>query len=350
MLGFLRKWFASDMAIDLGTANTIIYLDKKGIVLNEPSVVAIEQIGTRTVIRDIGLGAKMMIGRTPGNIRAIRPMKDGVIADYNVTEQMLNSFIRKVHGAKLFTPGPRIIVCVPYSSTPVERRAIHDSALAAGATSVKLISEPMAAAIGSDLPIVEATGSMVVDIGGGTTEVGVVSLGGLVYANSIRIGGDKIDEAISAFVRGKHGVAIGESTSEEIKKKIGGALTEGVDETEMEVSGHHIAEGVPRKLMVSSIEIAEAMAEPISHVIALIRTALQNTPPELAADIATRGVVLTGGGALISGLDKRVARETGLPVRVAEDPLTCVARGSGAALKYIDTLNSVFMDDTPGRA
>jgi len=340
-----RRWFASDMAIDLGTANTIIFLEKRGIVLNEPSVVAIEQIGTRQVIRDIGLGAKLMIGRTPGNIRAVRPMKDGVIADYNVTEQMLNAFIKRVHGAKLFTPGPRIIICVPYSSTPVERRAIHDSAIAAGATEVKLISEPMAAAIGADLPIVEATGSMVIDIGGGTTEVGVVSLGGLVYANSIRVGGDKIDEAISAHVRSQHGVAIGDTTAENIKKQIGSAWLEGMEEEEMEVSGHHIAEGVPRTLRVNGSEIGQAVAEPVSHIVASIKTALQNTPPELAADIATRGVVLTGGGALIKSLDHRVRHETGLPVRVAEDPLTCVARGSGAALKYIDNLNSVFMDD-----
>ncbi len=334
------------MAIDLGTANTIIYLDKKGIILNEPSVVAIEQIGNRQVIRDIGLGAKMMIGRTPGNIRAVRPMKDGVIADYNVTEQMLNAFIKRAHGAKLFTPGPRIIICVPYSSTPVERRAIHDSALAAGATDVKLISEPMAAAIGSDLPIVEATGSMVVDIGGGTTEVGVVSLGGLVYANSIRVGGDKIDEAIAAYVRNQHGIAIGDTTAENVKKQIGNAMPDNLDETEMEVSGHHIAEGVPRKLRLTDTEVSRAITEPISHIISAIKAALQNTPPELAADIASRGVVLTGGGALIASLDRRVASETGLPVKVADDPLTCVARGSGAALKYIDTLHSVFMDDS----
>ena len=346
MLGILRRWLSLDMAIDLGTANTIIYLDKKGIVLNEPSVVAIERIGTRQVIRDIGLGAKAMIGRTPGNIRAVRPMKDGVIADYNVTEQMLNAFIKRVHGAKLFTPGPRIIICVPYSSTPVERRAIHDSAIAAGATDVKLISEPMAAAIGADLPIIEATGSMVVDIGGGTTEVGVVSLGGLVYANSIRIGGDKIDEAISSYVRTTHGIAIGESTAESIKKQIGSAHPKDMEEIELEISGHHIAQGVPRKVTINSTEIGDAIAEPISHIIAVIRTALQNTPPELAADISSRGVVLTGGGALIKALDLRVHHETGLPVQVSEDPLTCVARGSGAALKYIDNLNSVFMDDS----
>ena len=342
MIGIFRRWVSTDMAIDLGTANTIIYVDKQGIVLNEPSVVAIEQVGNRTMIRDIGLGAKMMIGRTPGNIRAVRPMRDGVIADYQITEQMLNTFIKKVHGAKWFTPGPRIVICVPYSSTPVEQRAIQDSALAAGATKVSLISEPMAAAIGAELPIVDATGSMVVDIGGGTTEVGIVSLGGLVYANSIRVGGDKVDEAIAAYVRSSHGIAIGESTSEEIKKQIGSAFPE-AETREMQISGHNIAEGVPRSLRIDSNEIREAISEPINHIVQAIKTALNQTPPELASDIANRGVVLTGGGALIRGLGSRVEQETGLPVKVAEDPLTCVARGSGAALRYVDTLHSVFL-------
>ena len=343
MFKILRRMMAVDLAIDLGTANTIIFVANRGIVLNEPSVVAIEEIGNRRVIRDIGLGAKEMIGRTPGNIRAIRPMRDGVIADYQVTEQMLNTFIKRVHGSKLFTPGPRIVICVPYSSTPVERRAIRDSGLSAGATQVALIAEPMAAAIGAELPIEEASGSLIIDIGGGTTEVGVVSLGGLVYANSIRVGGYKIDEAISNYIRTQHGIAIGEATAESIKKEIASAVSED-DTSEMQVAGHHIADGVPRTITITSNEIHDAIAEPIAAIINAIRVALQNTPPELAADIANRGVTLAGGGALIKNLDRRVHQETSLPVRRAEDPLTCVARGSGAALKYLDSMPSVFFN------
>ncbi len=343
MFSFIRRLMAVDMAIDLGTANTIIYVANRGIVLNEPSVVAIEEIGNRRVIRDIGLGAREMIGRTPGNIRAIRPMRDGVIADYRVTEQMLNTFIKRVHGSKLFTPGPRIVICVPYSSTPVERRAIRDSGLSAGATQVALIAEPMAAAIGADLPVEEASGSLIVDIGGGTTEVGVVSLGGLVYANSIRVGGYKIDEAIATHIRSNHGMAIGEATAEEIKKQIGNADPNS-DNEEMRIAGHHIAEGVPRTITVTSREVHDAMSEPLSQIINAIRTALQNTPPELASDIASRGVCLAGGGALIRNLDRRVQHETSLPVRIAEEPLACVARGSGAALKFLSSMQSIFFD------
>ena len=343
MLGLLRRFFAVDMAIDLGTANTIIFVEDQGIVLNEPSVVAIEQIGNRKIIRDIGIGAKEMIGRTPENIVAIRPMRDGVIADYQVTEQMLNAFIKRVHGTKLFTPGPRIVICVPYSSTPVERRAIRDSGLAAGATRVALIAEPMAAAIGADMPVEDPNGSLIVDIGGGTTEVGVVSLGGLVYANSIRVGGYKIDEAIANHVRKKHGIAVGETTAENIKKTIATAFVdEGEEPEEMRISGHNIAEGVPRAITINSTEIHDAIAEPLNQIILAIRFALQSTPAELASDIANTGVVLAGGGALIRNLEKRVAAETHLPVRTANDPLTCVARGSGAALKYLSNMESIF--------
>ena len=343
MIDVFRRFFAVDMAIDLGTANTIIYVEDQGIVLNEPSVVAIEQVGASKVIRDIGIGAKEMIGRTPENIVAVKPMRDGVIADYQVTEQMLNAFIKRVHGTKLFTPGPRIVICVPYNSTPVERRAIRDSGLAAGATQVSLIAEPMAAAIGAELPVEEASGSLVVDIGGGTTEVGVVSLGGLVYANSIRVGGYKIDEAISKYIRKKHGIAIGETSAEEIKKNLATAHVEpGAEPEEMKISGHHIAEGVPHTFAINSHEIHEAIAEPLRQIIAAIREALQRTPPELASDIANSGVVLAGGGALIRNLATKVSNETRLPVRLADDPLTCVARGSGVALKYLNKMDSIF--------
>ncbi|MBF2734765.1 MAG: rod shape-determining protein [Betaproteobacteria bacterium AqS2] len=343
MIDIFRRFFAVDMAIDLGTANTIIYVEGEGIVLNEPSVVAIERIGNRKVIRDIGIGAKEMIGRTPENIVAIKPMLDGVIADYQVTEQMLNAFIKRVHGSKLFTPGPRIIICVPYSSTPVERRAIRDSGIAAGATQVSLIAEPMAAAIGAELPVEEASGSLVVDIGGGTTEVGVVSLGGLVYANSIRVGGYKIDEAIRKYIRKKRGVEIGETSAEELKKNLAVAqIDPDAEPEEMKVAGHNIAEGIPQTLNVTSQEVHEAIADPLRQIIAAIREALQRTPPEIAADIAKSGVVLAGGGALIRNLSEKVATETKLPVRMADDPLTCVARGSGAALKYLNNVESIF--------
>lgn len=343
MFNPLRRLFAVDMAIDLGTANTIIYVQNRGIVLNEPSVVAIEQHGNRKTIRDIGVGAREMLGRTPENIVAIRPMRDGVIADYQVTEQMLNTFIKRVHGSKLFTPGPRIVICVPYSSTPVERRAIRDSGLSAGATKVALIAEPMAAAIGAELPVEAASGSLVVDIGGGTTEVGVVSLGGLVYANSVRVGGYKIDEAITNHIRAKHGVAIGETTAEELKKSLGSAYLEDESElVEKQISGHHIGEGVPRTITVNSKEIHDAINESISQIVRAVRTTLHNTPPELAADIAKSGIVLAGGGALIKNLDKRLTEETKLPVRIATDPLTCVARGSGESLKYLDSMEGIF--------
>jgi rod shape-determining protein MreB len=347
MFNFLSSYFSTDIAIDLGTANTLIYVRGKGIVLDEPSVVAIRQEGGpngKRAIQDVGLAAKQMLGRTPGNITAIRPMKDGVIADFNVTEQMLKQFIRKVLDSKMFSPSPRIIICVPCGSTQVERRAIRESALGAGASKVFLIEEPMAAAIGADLPISDATGSMVVDIGGGTTEVGVISLGGMVYAGSVRVGGDKFDEAIINYIRRNYGMLIGETTAENIKKTIGSAFP-GSEVRDMEIKGRNLAEGIPRAFTVSSNEILEALADPLNAIVSAVKQALERTPPELGADIAEKGMVLTGGGALLRDLDRLLMEETGLPVVVAEDPLTCVVRGCGKALENIDRLSSIFTTD-----
>jgi len=347
MFGFLNSYFNDDLAIDLGTANTLIYVRGKGIVLDEPSVVAIRQDGGpngKKVIQDVGLAAKQMLGRTPGNITAIRPMKDGVIADFTVTEQMLKHFIRKVHQTRIFKPSPRIIICVPCGSTQVERRAIRESAIGAGASNVYLIEEPMAAAIGADLPVGEATGSMVVDVGGGTTEVGVISLGGLVYKGSVRVGGDKMDEAIINYIRRNYGMLIGETTAEQIKKEIGSAFP-GSEVREKEVKGRNLAEGIPRSFTISSNEILEALTEPLNSIVSAIKSALEQTPPELAADIAEKGMVLTGGGALLRDIDRLLMEETGLPVIIAEDPLTCVVRGSGKALEKIDRLGSIFTND-----
>jgi rod shape-determining protein MreB len=347
MFGFLNSYFNDDLAIDLGTANTLIYVRGKGIVLDEPSVVAIRQEGGpngKKVIQEVGLAAKQMLGRTPGNITAIRPMKDGVIADFTVTEQMLKHFIRKVHQTRIFKPSPRIIICVPCGSTQVERRAIRESAIGAGASSVYLIEEPMAAAIGADLPVGDPTGSMVVDVGGGTTEVGVISLGGLVYKGSVRVGGDKMDEAIINYIRRNYGMLIGETTAEQIKKEIGSAFP-GSEVREKEVKGRNLAEGIPRSFTISSNEILEALTEPLNSIVSAVKTALEQTPPELAADIAEKGMVITGGGALLRDIDRLLMEETGLPVIVAEDPLTCVVRGSGKALEKIDRLGSIFTYD-----
>ena len=347
MFGFLSSYFNDDLAIDLGTANTLIYVRGKGIVLDEPSVVAIRQEGGpngKKMIQEVGLAAKQMLGRTPGNISAIRPMKDGVIADFTVTEQMLKHFIKKVHESRLFKPSPRIIICVPCGSTQVERRAIRESAIGAGASRVFLIEEPMAAAIGAGLPVGEPTGSMVVDIGGGTTEVGVIALGGLVYKGSARVGGDKFDEAIINYIRRNYGMLIGETTSENIKKEIGSAFP-GSEVREKEVKGRNLAEGIPRSFTVSSNEILEALTDPLNSIVSLVKSALEQTPPELAADIAEKGMVLTGGGALLRDIDRLLMEETGLPVVVAEDPLTCVVRGSGMALERLDKLYSIFTDD-----
>ena len=344
MIGFLSGYFSQDLAIDLGTANTLIYMRGKGIVLNEPSVVAIRQEegpGGKKIIEAVGTKAKQMLGKVPGNIEAVRPMKDGVIADFTVTEQMLKQFIKMVHQKKLFSPSPRVIICVPCGSTQVERRAIRESALSAGASKVYLIEEPMAACIGAGMPVGEPSGSMVVDIGGGTSEIGVVSLGGLVYSASVRVGGDKFDEAIVNYIRRNYGMLIGKQTAEMVKKQIGSAFP-GSEVHEMEVRGRNLSEGIPRTFGVSSNEILEALTDPINQIVVSIKNALENTPPELAADIAERGVVITGGGALLRDLDRLLMEETGLPVYLADDPLTCVVRGCGEAIDRVDELGPLL--------
>ncbi|CAN5276883.1 rod shape-determining protein [soil metagenome] len=345
MFNKLRGYFSTDLSIDLGTANTLVYVQNKGIQLNEPSVVAIRydksNSGQRIVVA-VGLEAKQMLGRTPGNILAIRPLKDGVIADFYVTEKMLQHFIHKVHESKLLRPSPRVLVSVPCGSTQVERRAIKESAMGAGAREVFLLEEPMAAAMGAGMPVEEAKGSMVVDIGGGTTEVAIISLSGIVYAQSVRIGGDRFDEAIVNYVRRNYGSLIGETTAERIKHEIGTAFP-GNEIREIEVRGRNLAEGIPRSVTLNSNEILEALQEPLSGIIGAVRTALEQAPPELAADIAERGMVLTGGGALLKDLDKLLMEETGLPVIIADDPLTCVARGGGRALEMLDSLGGDFL-------
>ena len=332
----LRGLFSNDLSIDLGTANTLIYVKGKGIVLNEPSVVAIrqERSGNAKSVAAVGHAAKLMLGRTPGNIAAIRPMKDGVIADFYVTEKMLQHFIKQVHDNNFLRPSPRVLVCVPCGSTQVERRAIKESAQGAGARQVYLIDEPMAAAIGAGLPVPEATRSMVVDIGGGTTEVAISSLNGVVYSSSVRIGGDKFDEAIISYVRRNYGSLIGEATAERIKHEIGSAYP-GDEVREIEVRGRNLAEGVPRSFTLNSNEILEALQEPLTGIVSAVMVALEQSPPELASDISEKGMVLTGGGALLRDLDRLLMEETGIPVVVAEDPLTCVARGGGRALELI---------------
>ena len=338
MFDALRGLFANDISIDLGTANTLIYVRGRGIVLNEPSVVAIrEEPGRNKVIEAVGNDAKRMLGRTPGNITAIRPLKDGVIADFRVTEYMLKHFIKKVRSDR-WTFNTRVLICVPYGSTPVERRAIKESAQAAGASRVYLIEEPMAAAIGAGLPVHEARGSMVLDIGGGTSEVAVMSLNGIVYAASVRIGGDRFDEAIINYVRRNYGTLIGDATAERIKHEIGSAFP-GQEVRELEVKGRNLSEGVPRSFTLNSNEILEALQEPLSGVVGAVKTALEQTPPELGSDVAERGIVLTGGGALLRDIDRLIMEETGLPVVIADDPLTCVARGGGRVLEIMDELH-----------
>jgi len=347
MFKSLRGFFSSDIAIDLGTANTLIFVRDKGIVLNEPSVVAIRQDYTsrnNRAILAVGHEAKKMLGRTPGSIQAIRPMKEGVIADFTITGEMLKYFIRKVHEKRLFQPSPRIVICVPCGSTQVERRAIRESAIGAGAREVYLIEEPMAAAIGADLPIADPTGSMVLDIGGGTSEVGVISLGGLVYANSLRIAGDKMDEAIINYVRRKYGLLIGEATAEKVKIDVGTAWHES-EVRQMEIKGRHIADGVPRSMILNSKEVLAALTECLQGIVGAIKTALEQTPPELAADIADKGLVVSGGGALLRDLDIMLREETGLPIVIAEDPLTCVVRGCGRALEETESLSDVFVHE-----
>ena len=344
MLKKLRGLVSNDISIDLGTANTLIYVvEQGGIVLNEPSVVAIRKDarGGQESVAAVGVGAKRMLGRTPGNILATRPLKDGVIADFHITEKMLQYFIHKVHKTRFLRPSPRVLICVPCGSTQVERRAIKESALGAGAREVYLIEEPMAAAMGAGLPVEEASGSMVVDIGGGTTEVAIISLSGIVYAESVRIGGDRFDESIISYVRRNYGALIGETTAERIKHEIGSAFHSS-EIKEIEVRGRNLAEGIPRGFTLTSNEILEALQESLSGIVGAVRGALEQAPPELAADIAERGMVLTGGGALLKDIDQLLMEETGLPVVIAEDPLTCVARGGGRALELMRSIGGEF--------
>ena len=344
-LNRFRGMFSNDLSIDLGTANTLIYARGRGIVLDEPSVVAIRQDrgpGGPKTIEAFGKDAKGMLGRTPQNITAIRPMRDGVIADFNITEKMLQHFIRSVHESKILRPSPRVLICVPCGATQVERRAIRESAAGAGARKVYLIDEPMAAAIGSGMPVDEPRGSMVLDIGGGTSEVAVISLNGIVYSASVRVGGDKFDEAITNYIRRNYGILIGEATAERIKHEIGTAYP-GKDLLEIEVKGRNLSEGIPRSFSLNSNEILEALQEPLHGIVSAVKTALEQTPPELGADVAERGIVLTGGGSLLRDLDRLIMEETGLPVVLAEEPLTCVARGGGRVLELIDEHGGDFL-------
>ena len=344
MFSRLLGLMSADMAIDLGTANTLVYVKGRGIVLNEPSVVAIADIRGKKQLLAVGEEAKQMVGRTSGNIAAIRPMRDGVIADFDVAEEMIKHFIRKVHNRRAFA-SPQIIVCVPSGSTAVERRAIQESAESAGARRVLLIEEPMAAAIGAGLPVTEPSGSMIVDIGGGTTEVAVISLGGIVYARSVRVGGDKMDEAIISYIRRAYNLLIGESSAERIKINLGAALPPDDPEDSgpwLDVKGRDLINGVPREVQVSQAQIAESLMEPISQIVDAVKTALENTPPELAADIVDKGIVLTGGGALLYRMGDVLRLATGLPVTVAEDALSCVALGTGRALEEIKRLRNVL--------
>jgi len=339
--------FSNDLAIDLGTANTLVYLKGKGIVVSEPSVVAVQKdaVGQKKVLA-VGTDAKNMLGRTPGSIVAIRPMKDGVIADFDITEEMLRYFIRKIHNRKALVR-PRIVICVPSGITQVEKRAVKESAESAGAREVYLIEEPMAAAIGAGLPITEASGNMIVDIGGGTTEVAVISLAGVVYAKSVRVGGDKMDEALTQHLKRKYNLLIGERTAEEIKITIGSAYPDNLGDAKegrpdtMEVKGRDLVSGIPKTLTIDAQEIREALSETINAIVEAVRIALERTPPELAADIVDKGIVLAGGGALLRNLDALLREETGLPVVIAEDPLSCVVLGSGKVLDELDLLKQV---------
>ncbi len=342
MFSRLFGFLSADMAIDLGTANTLVYVKGRGIVLNEPSVVAIVEIKGKKQVLAVGEEAKRMLGRTPGNIRAIRPLRDGVIADFEVAEEMIKYFIRKVHNRRSFA-SPLVIVCVPSGSTAVERRAIQESAESAGARKVLLIEEPMAAAIGAGLPVTEPTGSMVVDIGGGTTEVAVLSLGGIVYARSVRVGGDKMDEAIIGYIRRNHNLLVGESSASRIKEEIGSACPPDVgDGRTMEIKGRDLMNGVPKEMIISERQIAESLAEPVGAIIEAVKVALEHTEPELAADIVDKGIVLTGGGGLLSNLDFVLRHATGLPVSLADDPLSCVVLGTGRALEEMKRLKDVL--------
>ncbi len=338
----LFGWLSNDLAIDLGTANTLVYVKGKGIVLREPSVVAVRKDARTNKVLAVGKEAKMMLGRTPGNIVAIRPIKDGVIADFEVTEAMLSYFIRKIHNRRTLVH-PRIIISVPSGITQVEKRAVRESAESAGAREVYLIEEPMAAAIGAGLPITEPMASMIVDIGGGTTEVAVISLAGIVYAKSVRVAGDKMDEAILQHIKRKHNLAIGEHTAEIIKTSIGNVIAEPPYET-MDIKGRDLVSGVPKTLAIDSSEIMQAIGEQVDSIIEAVKMALESTPPELSADIVDQGIVLTGGGALLKNLDRRLKDETGLPIIIADDPLSSVVLGSGKALENIDVLREVMID------
>lgn len=330
------------MAIDLGTANTLVYVAGRGVVLNEPSVVAMVNHRGTMVPYAFGNQAKMMLGRTPAEIKAIRPLKDGVIADFRGAEEMIKYFIKKVHNSSYFLARPLVIVCVPYGSTPVEKRAIQDAVESAGAREVKLIYEPMAAAIGADLPVTEPTGSIIVDIGGGTTEVGVISLGGIVESKSIRVGGDSFDESIVNYIRRYHNLLIGESTAERIKKEIGAACAPQDKARTMEIKGRDLVHGVPKEITLSEAQIAESLQDPVNQILQVVLSVLEAAPPELSSDIADRGIVLTGGGALLKDLDKVLREGTGLPVLIAEDPLSCVALGTGKVLENLDELSHVL--------
>jgi rod shape-determining protein MreB len=346
LLKTLRGRYSRDISIDLGTANTLIYTQADGIVLNEPSVVAVknQRNGRDSVVSAVGADAYQMLGRTPGDIHAFKPLSNGVIADFHKTEIMLQHFIRKVHPNKFLRPSPRVLICVPCGSTQVERRAIKESAAGAGARQVYLIEEPMAAAIGAGLPVDTPGGSMVVDIGGGTTEVAIISLNGIVYSESVRIGGDRFDESIINYTRRNFGSMIGEPTAERIKKEVATAYPQN-EVFKLDVSGRNVSEGVPRTFTITSNEVLEALQEPLTGIVDAVRCALEQAPPELAADIASRGMVLTGGGALLRGLDRLLMEETGLPVIIADDPLTCVARGGGQALALIDRYGPDFLSE-----
>ena len=342
MFAKLLGMLSADMAIDLGTANTLVYVKGRGIVLDEPSVVAYVEVKGRRQVLAVGDEAKLMLGRTPGNILAIRPLRDGVIADFEVAEEMIKHFIRKVHNRRSFA-SPRVVIAVASGSTAVERRAIQESAEAAGARRVFLIEEPMAAAIGAGLPVTEPTGSLVVDVGGGTTEVAVLSLGGIVYSRSIRVGGDKMDEAIIGYIRRNHNLLIGESSAERIKKEIGTACPpENGEGSTVEIKGRDLMNGVPKEITISQRQVAEALTEPVGAIIEAVKVALEATPPELAADIVDKGIVLTGGGALLHNLDQVLRNETGLPISIADDPLSCVALGTGRALENAKVMRSML--------